>query len=124
MRSRKSGSIEHTERFVSLNWLNGMANHGLELLRRALARVGEVNLVMQASFGEVGLIPLLHRKCAHDFYGRRLAVVGSSMHALNTQALVDPEQLDRREIQLLFSGSFCNCSLEVVAGDEIGQADA
>lgn len=46
MRSRKSGSMEHAGRFVSLNWLNRMANHGLELLRRALARVGEVNLVM------------------------------------------------------------------------------
>lgn len=46
------------------------------------------------------------------------------MHTLNAQALVDPEQLDRREIQLLFSGSFRNGPLEVVAGDEIGQTDA
>lgn len=31
-----------TAALVSLNRLDGMANHGLELLRRALARVGEI----------------------------------------------------------------------------------
>ena len=60
---------------VSLNRLDGMADHGLELLRRALARVGEVDLVMQAGFGEVGGVALFRRECAHGVYGRRLVVV-------------------------------------------------
>ena len=62
-------------RFVPLNRLDGMANHGLELLRRALARVGEVNLVMQTGFGEVGGVAPFRRERAHDVNGRRLVVV-------------------------------------------------
>ncbi len=46
------------------------------------------------------------------------------MHALNAKALVDPQQLDRREIQLLLRSSFRNCPVEVLASDEIGQTDA
>lgn len=46
------------------------------------------------------------------------------VHALNAKALVDPQQLDRREVQLLLGGSFRNCPVEVLASDEIGQADA
>ena len=68
---------------VSLNRLDRVANHGLEPLRRTLARVGEINLVMQAGFGEIGRISPLGRKCAHGAYGRRLAVVGPGMHTLN-----------------------------------------
>ena len=70
-------------RFVLLNRLDGMANHGLELLRRALARVGEVDLVMKASASEVGRIALLGCACVHGVYGRRLAVVRPGVHALN-----------------------------------------
>ena len=101
-----------------------MTDHGLELLRRALARVGEVNLVMQTGFGEVGGVAPFRRECAHGVYGRRLVVVRPGMHALNAKALVDPQQLDRREVQLLLGGSFRNCPVEVLASDEIGQTDA
>lgn len=68
---------------VSLNRLDGVANHVLEPLQRALARVGEINLVMQAGFREVGGISPLGRKCAHGAYGRRLAVERPGMHALD-----------------------------------------
>lgn len=101
-----------------------MTDHGFELLRRALARIGEVNLVMEAGFGEVGGVALFRDKCAHGVYGRRLAVVRPGVHALNAQALVDPQQLDCREVQLLFGSSFRNSPVEVLASDEIGQADA
>ena len=60
---------------ASLNRLDGMANHGLELLRRALARVGEVHLVMEAGFGEVGRISPFRRKCTHGAYDRQLVIV-------------------------------------------------
>lgn len=60
--ARNCGSLEHAAPLVSLNRLYGMTDHGLELLRRALARVGEVNLVMEAGFGEVGRISLFHHK--------------------------------------------------------------
>ena len=72
-----------TTALVSLNRLDEMADHGLELLRRALARVGEVNLVMETRFGEVGRISLFRRKCVHGAYGRRLVVVRPGVHALN-----------------------------------------
>lgn len=120
-------NCEHSERaasLVSLNRLDGMTDHGLELLRRALARVGEVNLVMEAGFGEVGGIALFRCKCSHGLYGRRLAVVRPGEHALNAKTLVDPQQLDRREVQLLFGGGFRNDPVEVLASDEIGQTDA
>ena len=79
----KPQKSDRTTALVSLNRLDGMANHGLELLRRALARVGEINLVMEAGFGEVGRISLFRRKCAHGAYSRRLVVVRPGMHALN-----------------------------------------
>lgn len=60
---------------------------------------------MQAGLGEVGGVALFRRECAHGVYGRRLAVVRPGVHALNAKSLVDPQQLDRREIQLLFSSS-------------------
>ena len=101
-----------------------MTDHGLELLRRALARVGEVNLVTQTGFGEVGGVAPFRCECAHGVYGRGLAIVRPGMHALNAKTLVDPQQLDRREVQLLLGGSFRNSSVEVLASDEIGQADA
>lgn len=93
---------DRTAALVSLNRLDGMANHGLELLRRVLARVGEVNLVTEAEFGEVGRISPFRRKCTHGIYGRRLAVIRPGVHALNAKALIDPQQLDSREVQLLF----------------------
>lgn len=80
--------------------------------------------MMEAGFGEVGGVALLRRECAHGVYGRRLAVVGPGVHALNAKALVDPQQLDRREVQLLFGGGFRNGPVEVLASDEVGQADA
>ena len=101
-----------------------MADHGLELLRRALARVGEVNLVMQTGFGEVGGVAPFRCKCAHGVYGRRFVVVRPGMHALNAKTLVDPQQLDRREVQLLLGSGFRDGPVEVLASDEIGQADA
>ena len=98
-----------------------MANHGLELLRSALARVREVNLVVEASAVEVGSVALLGRECAHGVYSRRLVVVRPGVHALNAQALVNPQQLDCREVQFLFGGSLRNGPVEVIASDEIGQ---
>ena len=82
------------------------------------------DFVMQAEFGEVGGVAPFRCKCAHGVYGRRLVVVRPSVHALNAKALVDPQQLDRREVQLLLGGSFRNGPVEVLASDEIGQADA
>ena len=64
-----------TAALVSLNRLDGMANHGLELLRHALARVGEINLVMEEGFREVRRMAPFRRKCAHGVYGRQLAIV-------------------------------------------------
>ena len=58
-----------------------MANHGLELLWRALARVGELDLMVETS-AEVGCIALLSYECAHGIYGRRLAIVRPGAHAL------------------------------------------
>lgn len=81
--ARNCGSLEHAAPLVLLNRLDGMADHGLELLWHALARVGEVNLVMEAGFGEVGRISLFRRKCAHGAYGRRFVVVRPGVHALN-----------------------------------------
>lgn len=115
---------DRTAALVSLNRLDGMADHGLELLRHTLARIGKVDFVMQAEFGEVGGVAPFRCKCAHGVYGRRLVVVRPSVHALNAKALVDPQQLDRREVQLLLGGSFRNGPVEVLASDEIGQADA
>ncbi len=66
---------DRTAALVSLNRLDGMANHGLELLRRVLARVGEVNLVTEAGFGEVRRISPFRRKCAHGAYDRQLVIV-------------------------------------------------
>ena len=74
---------DRTAALVPLNRLDGMADHGLELLWRALARVGEVNLVMEAGFGEVGRISPFRRKCAYGAYGRRFVVVRPGVHALN-----------------------------------------
>lgn len=71
----KPQKSDRTAALVSLNRLGGMANHGLELLRRALARVGEINLVMEAGFREVGRISPFRRKCAHGVYGRQLVIV-------------------------------------------------
>lgn len=79
---------------------------------------------MAARFGEVGRISLFRCECAHGFYGHRLAIVRPGVHALNAKALVDPQQLNRREVQLLLGGSFQNCPVEVLASDEIGQTDA
>ena len=66
---------DRTAALVSLNRLDGMAKHGLELLRRVLARVGEVNLVTDAGFGEVGRISPFRRKCTHGAYDRQLVIV-------------------------------------------------
>lgn len=66
---------DRTAALVSLNRLDGMANHGLELLRRVLARVGEVNLVTEAGFGEVGRISPFRRNCTHGAYDRQLVIV-------------------------------------------------
>ena len=79
---------------------------------------------MQTGFGEVGGVALFRRECAHGVYGRRLAVVRPGVHALNAKALVDPQQLDRREVQLLLGGGFRDGPVKVLASDEIGQTDA
>ena len=60
---------------VSLNQLDEMENHGLELLRRALARVGEINIVLEAGFGEVRSISPFCRKCVRGVYGHQLVIV-------------------------------------------------
>lgn len=52
-----------------------MANHGLELLWRALARVREADLMVETSAAEVGYIALLSYEYAHGVHGRRLAIV-------------------------------------------------
>ena len=79
---------------------------------------------MQTGFGEVGRISLFCCKCAHGVYGRQLVVVRPGMHALNAKTLVDPQQLNRREVQLLLGSGFRDGPVEVLASDEIGQADA
>lgn len=79
---------------------------------------------MEAGCGEVGGIALLRCECTHGVYGRKLAVVGPDVHALSAKALVDSQQLDRREVQLLLGGGFRNGPVEVFASDEIGQTDA
>lgn len=104
--------------------LDGMTNHGLELFRCAFAWVGEVDLVMQAGIGKVEGIALLCRKFMHVVYGCRLAVVGSGMHALHAQTLVNLKQLDCGKVQLLFGRGFRDGPVKVGLGDKIGQADA
>lgn len=59
----------------------------------------------------------------HSVYGRRLAVVGSGMHALNAETLVNFKQLDGGKVQFLFGRGFRDCPVKVISGDEIGQAD-
>lgn len=80
--------------------------------------------MIQTGFGEVGGVAPFRRECAHGVYGRRLVVVRPGMHALNAKALVDPQQLDRREVQLLLGSGFRDGPVEVLASDEIGQTDA
>ena len=77
--ARNCGSLDRAASLVSLNQLYRITDYGLELPRRALARVGEVNLVMEAGFGEVGGVALFRCKYAHGVYGRRLAVIRPGM---------------------------------------------
>ena len=59
----------------------------------------------------------------HGVYGCRLAVVGSGMHALNAETLVNFKQLDGRKVQFLFGRGFRDRPVKVILSDEIGQAD-
>lgn len=72
-----------------------MANHGLELLRRALARIGKIDFVIQLGFGEIGYIAPLGCKCVNSTNNCWIAIVRIGTHAPNAKALTNPQQLNR-----------------------------
>ncbi len=50
----------------------------------------------------------------HGVYGRRLAVIGPGVHALNAETLVNFKQLDGGKVQLLFGRGFRDCPVKVI----------
>ena len=50
--------------------------------------------MMKAGIGEVEGVALFGRELMHGGYGCRLVIVGSGMHALNAETLINFKQLD------------------------------
>ena len=100
-----------------------MADHGLQLFRRDLSGVTQINLMVQSLIGDIQRIALLLHISMHPLHCGWLVVVGTDMQALHTQTLVIGEEFHLGKVRLLFPSGFFHRPVEVRLRHKIRQAD-
>ena len=79
--------------------------------------------MMAALARQVEHIALLAHVGIHGLDRGGFVVIAADVQALDTQALVDHEVFGRRAVDLLFLCCLADRPVEVLARDEVGQAD-
>ena len=79
--------------------------------------------MMQALIAEIIFIPVLRKKFVHPGHRSRLVIERTIVHDLDTEALIDCQELRRGAVYLLFSLSRLHRPLEILMGYEIRQPD-
>ena len=99
-----------------------MADDRLPFFHHDAARVGEIDLVVQADVVQVVFIPVFAQKCVHLCNGFRFIVERAKVHDLHAEPLVDGQKFRFRTVELFLLCRRLDRPVEVRFRDEIRQA--
>ena len=98
------------------------ANNRFQLFGCCFSRIRQIYFMVQACIDQIERIALRFDKRAHCGYCRRLAIITSDVHTLDTESLVKRKHLGGRKVDFLFCRTFLNSPFKILLFDEIGQA--
>ena len=100
-----------------------MPDDRLPVLRRDLAGVGEIDLVMEAGSRKVVLVAVFLQETVHQRNRCELVIVRADVHDLHAKTFVDREKLRAGTIDLFLFGCSLHRPVKIGLGDEVRQTD-